>query len=147
MDEEHQVRDFMTTQPKSLSQSASLLDAVLLFRSSHSRHLPVVDGHRVVGIISERDVQRLSPSLLISNVSSDEYNNVLENTALKQVMIRNPLTVSAETPLQEAAAILKDEKVGCLPVVRDGNLIGIITVIDMLNALIFILDGKARIGS
>ena len=97
----------------------------------------------MVGIISERDVQRLSPSLLISNVSPDEYNSVLENTTLEKVMVRNPLTVSPETLLQEAAAILRDQKVGCLPVLRDGSLIGIITVTDMLGALVLILKRKA----
>src|ERR1700730_5463965 len=139
MGEEYYVRDFMTTPPTSLSQNSSVLDAVLTFRRMHFRHLPVVDSARVVGLISERDVQRLSPSLL-SSVSEEEYNGVLQNTVLEQVMTRNPLTVSPETQLCEAAAILSDQKVGCLPVVRDGNLIGIITVIDMLNALLRILN-------
>lgn len=145
MDAEYHVRDFMTTPAKSLSQNASLLDAVLTFRRTTFRHLPVVDGDRVVGIISERDVQRLSPSLL-RNISEQEYNAVLQNTILERVMTRNPLTVSPEAQLREAAAILRDQKVGCLPVVRDGKLIGIITVIDMLDALLLILNGKARIG-
>jgi CBS domain-containing protein len=61
-------------------------------------------------------------------------------------MIRNPFTVSPQTRLREAAAILRDQKVGCLPVVRDGNLIGIITVIDMLDALLLMLKAKASIG-
>jgi acetoin utilization protein AcuB len=134
------VRDFMTAPSESLSQDASLLDAAIIFRRSGFRHLPVVDADRVVGIISERDIQRLSPSL-ISKVSQEEYNGVLRNTTLKQVMTRDPATVTPETQLGEAASILKDRKLGCLPVVRDGSLIGIITVVDMLGALLLLLNG------
>jgi len=133
----------MTAPAERLSQDASLLDAALTFRRTGFRHLPVVDANRVVGIISDGDVQRLSPSLL-GNVSQEEYNGILENTILKQIMTHDPVTVAPETQLREAAGILKNRKVGCLPVVQDGNLIGIITAIDMLSALLLLLDGAGK---
>jgi acetoin utilization protein AcuB len=143
MREEYLVRDCMTAPANSLSKDACLLDAVLTFRRTGFRHLPIVDDGRIVGIISERDIQRVSPSLL-SNVVQDEYNSVFEKTRLKDVMTRDPLTVTPDTPLRDAAIILNEQKVGCLLVAVEGKLVGIITVIDMLHALILLLPAGTR---
>ena len=135
MSEQYLVRDFMTAPAKSIARGARLLDAVLTLRSTGFRHLPIVDGERLVGIISDRDVQRLTPSLL-SKITQDEYNAVFENTPLDRVMTRDPLTVTPATPLREAAAILHEKRLGCLPVVEDGRLVGILTVTDLLGVLL-----------
>ncbi len=135
MSEEYLVRDFMTAPAKSIARDARLLDAVLTLRSTGFRHLPIVDGEHLVGIISDRDVQRLAPSLL-SKITQDEYNAIFENTPLERVMTRNPLTVTPTTPLREAAAILHEKKLGCVPVVEDGRLVGILTVTDLLRVLL-----------
>ncbi len=129
------VRDFMTSPAKSISHDARLLDAALALRNTGFRHLPIVDGERLVGIITDRDIHRFSPSLL-SKISPEEYNAVFENTPLERVMTRNPLTVTPATPLRDAAAILHEKRLGCLPVVEDGQLVGIITVTDMLGVLL-----------
>ena len=97
MSDKYIVRDFMTTPATSLSQNACLLDALLTFRRTSFRHLPIVEGGRVVGIISERDVQRFSRSRL-SNVSEEEYNNVFQNTLLKDVMTRRTGAVDLRIP-------------------------------------------------
>ncbi|HEX2713639.1 MAG TPA: CBS domain-containing protein [Candidatus Acidoferrales bacterium] len=144
MTEKYLVCHFMTALAKSLPLDASLLDAALTLRSTGFRHLPIVEGDRVVGLITDRDIHRFAPSLL-SKVTQEEYNAVFENTPLERVMTRNPLTVTSATPLREAAAILHEEKVGCLPVVDNGRLVGILTVNDMLGALLGFLaqaDGK-----
>lgn len=144
MTEKYLVCHFMTAPAKSLPQDASLLDAVLTLRSTGFRHLPIVEGDRVVGLITDRDIHRVAPSLL-SKVTQEEYNAVFENTPLERVMTRNPVTVTSATPLREAAAILHAKKVGCLPVVDNGRLVGILTVNDMLGALLGFLahaDGK-----
>ncbi len=135
MSEEYLVRDFMTAPAKSIARDVRLLDAVLALRSTGFRHLPIVDGERLVGIITDRDVQRLAPSLL-SKITQDEYNAVFENTPLERVMTRDPLTATPTTPLREAAAILHEKKLGCLPVVEDGRLVGILTVTDLLGVLL-----------
>ena len=144
MSDEYIVRDFMTAPVTSVPQDASLLDAALTFRSTGFRYLPVVEGGRIVGVISDRDVQRVSPSLF-SKLSQEEYNDVFRTTPIKDVMTRNPITVTPDTPLSEAATILDEHKVGCLPVVQDGQLVGIITVIDMLKVLILYLRGRAGV--
>jgi len=127
-----------------LPQTASLMDAVLTFRRTGIRHLPVVDGRRMVGIVSERDVQRLAPSLL-TEISQEEYNAVLQETILGDVMVRDPLTVTPQTELREAAVLLMERKVGCLPVIEDGGLVGIITVIDMLGVLLSFLEKRSEV--
>jgi acetoin utilization protein AcuB len=143
MKEEYLVRDCMTAPANSLPKDACLLDAVLAFRRTGFRHLPIVDEGRIVGIISERDIQRVSPSLL-SNVGQEEYNSIFEKTRLKDVMTRDPLTVTPDTPLRDAAILLNEQKVGCLPVAVNGTLVGIITVIDMLHALILVLPAETK---
>lgn len=134
MTREFTVRDFMTAPATSLPRDARLLDAALALRRSGFRHLPIVDGERLVGIITDRDVYRFAPSLL-SRITPEEYNAIFEETPLERVMTRDPLSVTPETPLLEAAAILHDHKLGCLPVVENGRLAGIITVTDMLAVL------------
>ncbi len=141
MSDELLVRNFMTAPATSLSCEACLLDAALLVRRSGFRHLPIVDGERLVGIITERDISRFAPSLL-SKVTPEEYNAIFENTPLERVMTRNPLTVTPSTPLREAARILHEKKLGCLPVVEGERLVGIITVTDMLGVLLQFLAAK-----
>ena len=149
MSEKYLVRHFMTAPVKSIQRDATLLDAVLLLRSTGFRHLPIVDGERLVGIISERDLHRVAPSLLV-NITPDEYNAVFENTPLDRVMTLNPVTVTPTTPLRKAATILHEQKLGCLPVVENGHLVGILTVTDLLAVLVRFLvraSGESPVGS
>ena len=143
MNDEYLVRDFMTAPAKSISRDARLLDAALMLRSTGFRHLPIVDGDRLVGIITDRDIHRFSPSLL-SKITPEEYNAVFENTPLERVMTRNPLTVTPTTPLRDAAAILQEKKLGCLLVVEEGRLVGILTVTDLLGVLLRFLTRAAQ---
>jgi acetoin utilization protein AcuB len=137
------VREYMTAPAASISKDARLLDAALMMRRSGFRHLPIVDGEKLVGIITDRDVQRFAPSLL-GNVSQEEYNAIFEETPLEKVMTRNPFTVCADSPIQEATAILHDRKLGCVPVVEGEELVGIITVTDMLRLLHHFLSGSGE---
>ncbi len=130
-----QVRDYMTTTVTTLSDDARLLDAALLIRRTGKRHVPIVDGEgRVVGIISDRDVSRMAPSML-AKMTPEEYNAVFESTPITVAMTRNPIVVSPETPIKEAVAILYGKKIGALLAVEGGKLVGILTVSDMLGLL------------
>lgn len=141
MGDDLRVREFMTSPASSIEQDATLLDAALTMRRSGFRHLPIVHGgEKLVGVITDRDINRFAPSLL-GNVSQEEYNAIFENTPLAKVMTRNPITVLPETPMREAAAILHNRKLGCLPVVEGEKLVGIITVTDMLKVLHRLLGG------
>jgi CBS domain-containing protein len=133
------VRQFMTAPVTSLPSTASLLEAGLLLRAGRIRHIPIIDDGQLVGILSDRDIQRCAPSML-SRVSADEYNAIFENTLIARVMTRDPQHVSPDTPLRTVAATLRTHKLGCMLVVENGLVVGIITKDDMLAALVRLLD-------
>ena len=136
------VLDVMTKEVVSVSPSTVLLDAALLLRASALRHLPVVQEGRLVGILTERDVQRCAPSRLIP-ITEDSYNAVFADTNVGRVMTREPKTVSSQTPLLDAIRLMQQAKYGCLPVVDDGALVGILTRGDLIDALQRVLTEKA----
>jgi len=139
MRDEPLVSTFMTAKVQTLSPDDRLLAAALLMRSSHFRHIPIVEDGHLVGILTDRDIQRCTPSLL-ARVSPEEYNAIFEETEISRVMTREPLKISPDAPLVEAVALLREKKLGCLPVVENGKLVGIITKSDMLSALLRILE-------
>lgn len=124
----------MTREPQSLGAGQTLLDAVLLIRRAYVRHIPILEDGSLVGLLSDRDVHRLAPSRLIPH-SPEEYNRVFVDTPLEKIMTRNPRTIRPDAPLAEAVDLLVTERLGCLPVIDEGKLVGIITVSDMLRAL------------
>ncbi len=136
------VREFMTTELTTLQEKDTLLDAAMVFVRSTLRHLPVLRDKRLVGVITERDVKRFAPGLL-SGVSSEQYNKVMETTPISRVMTRDLLTVSPEQSIFEAASILHSKRIGCLPVVeKNGDLAGIITTTDMMGLLVRLTKDK-----
>ena len=128
------VRDYMTPDPQTLDVQNTLLDAVLLIRRAELRHIPILQDGRIVGILTDRDVGRVAPSVL-SPVSPQEYNRFFEETRVGKVMTRNPVSIAPEAPLAEAVNLVYKNKLGCLLVLDGDRLIGIITVSDMLRAL------------
>jgi len=133
------VREFMTKEVTSLQETDTLLDATMIFVRSTLRHLPVLRDRILVGVITERDVKQYAPSIL-SGISPDEYNRLMETTPISRVMTRDPLTVRPDQSIFEAAKILSARRIGCLPVVEDSELKGIITTTDMLRLLIRLLE-------
>jgi acetoin utilization protein AcuB len=129
------VREFMTTEVTSVQETDSLLDARMVFIRSNFRHLPVLRGRQLVGVVTEHDVKQFAPSLM-SGVSPEEYNQVLETTPISQAMTRDPITVRPHQPVFEAATTLYTRRLGCLPVVENGELVGIVTTTDMLRLLV-----------
>lgn len=117
-----------------LESEQTLRDAMNLFRSNRIRHLPVVAGGKLIGIVTDRDVKKATPSLH-SGVARDEFDYVLDTTTVAQVMTREPITASPDDSLRHVVKIFIDNKVGALPVVSDGELAGIVTEIDLLRVL------------
>jgi CBS domain-containing protein len=133
------VRDFMTTDVTSLQETDTLLDAAMVFVRSTLRHLPILRGKVLVGVITERDVKQYAPSIL-SGIRAEEYNQVMETTPLSRIMARDPITVAPTQSMFDAARTLTAKRIGCLPVVQDGELKGIITTTDMLRLLLRLLE-------
>jgi CBS domain-containing protein len=126
------IAEVMSRTVVTLTPEQTLRDAVELLRSKHIRHLPVVEDSKLIGIVTDRDVKRATPSLL-SGVDRDEYDRVLDETKIAQIMTREPMTVTPESELKAAVKVFIERKVGALPVVSGSKLVGIVTEIDLLK--------------
>ena len=130
----------MTREAVCLRDTAPLREAVELVIGRHIRHMPVLDGAgHLVGIATDRDVKRALPSPL-SATAADEYEAILDTTPLSRVMTREPLTVAPETSLADAVNIMLNNRIGGLPVVENGKLMGILTERDVLRVCVELLD-------
>jgi len=136
------VRDFMTTDVTTIQETDSLLDARMVFVRSSFRHIPVLKGRQLVGVVTEHDIRQHSPSLLTGGLSQEEYNRALETTPVTRAMTKEPVMVDPDQPVYEAAQLLYSRRFGCLPVVKDGELVGIVTTSDMLRLLVQIIQSR-----
>src|ERR1700759_5257498 len=121
--------------------TTSLLDAALALRSHSIRHLPVSESGRLVGLITDRDIQRCAPSRLIP-ITEEGYNAVFSDTTVGRIMTREPTTISPDATLIAAMQIMQQGPIGCLPVVDHDELVGIMTRGDLVDALQRILSNK-----
>ena len=137
------VRDYMTRNVSTLTDDARLIDAALMIRRTGKRHVPIlsVETGKLVGIISDRDVSRLAPSVLTTQ-DEDEYNRVFESTPIKKAMTKDPVTISVDASVLEAVQMLYEKKVSGLCVMKGDSLEGIITSTDMLAVMIEMLGGS-----
>ncbi len=127
------VSDLMTLDVQSIAPAATLRAVVEKMKAEACRHLPVLDGEgRVVGIITDRDVRLAMRSpVVVHERWQDEQ--LLDSTHVETVMTRDPITVAPDTPAGKAADMLSVYKIGALPVVKDGVLVGIISTTDFLD--------------
>jgi acetoin utilization protein AcuB len=132
-----QVSDYMTPNPLTVEPEESLMRALEVMRLRGIRRLPVTVGGILVGLLTDGDLKRAEPSMLTD--SEEDFNRVMEQTPISRIMIQNPATTTADTPLVEAAEVVLNTKYGALPVVTGGHLVGIITVNDFIRALVEIL--------
>ncbi|MGB4440110.1 MAG: CBS and ACT domain-containing protein [Sedimentibacter sp.] len=137
------VKNKMTANPYTISPDASITDAVELMKEKGLRRLPVVKAGKVVGILTKNDLQKVSPTKATS-LSIFEINYLLSKTTVNDAMTKEIITISPDSLLDEAAVIMRDKKIGTLPVVEDSNIVGIITESDILDAFIDILGFKAE---
>lgn len=142
------VKDWMTTYVHTVAPQEPIADAIQLMKEKNVRHLPVVDKGVVVGLLSDIDIKSYVPS---KGTSLDVYelNYLLAKTTASQVMSKPVVTVSPDTPVEEAAMILFDQRLGCLPVVEGSKLVGIISDRDMYRVLVEITGarrGGARVS-
>jgi len=129
------VRDLMQRRVVRISADERLATAEDIMTLGSVRHLPVVRGGLLVGIVSERDLLRASLSSL-SGFDRHERRAFLQSVEVRRVMSSPAVTTTPETPLRHAAALLAERKIGCLPVVDlDGRLVGLVTETDLLRCL------------
>lgn len=128
------VKDVMTPDPITIGPEESLMHAQELMRAQNIRRIPVVVGDTLVGLLAEGDLKRAQPSALVD--SQDDFDRVMEATPVSRVMIQNPLVVTPDLPLSEAARTLHSMKYGGVPVVEGSRLVGILTDIDLIACLV-----------
>jgi len=133
------VNELMTPDPKTVKEDDPIKTAVNLVIENRIRHLPVVSGGSLVGIISDRDLKRAMPSI-VAGATGEEYQSFMEQTPIMQVMTANPITCSPNTNLIEIVREFCEEKVGAIPVVDDERLVGIVTQTDMMKAFLKVLE-------
>ena len=128
------VRNYMTREILTLTPGGLCRDALRVFQKERIRHAPVVEDGNLVGVVSERDLLRLLPGSIAE--SEREAATEVEEPLVRQAMTHSPLTVGTNTWLEDAARILIDARVGCLPVLQDKRLVGIVTADDLFQALV-----------
>jgi acetoin utilization protein AcuB len=138
------VKERMTRLPIVATPDLPVPEALHLMRQEHIRRMPVVDkSGRLVGIVSDRDLLLASPSPATS-LSAWEITYLLGKITVHDVMTKKVITVTEDTPLEDAARIMADSKIGGLPVVRDGALVGIITETDLFKLFLELLGARER---
>ncbi|WP_028523773.1 CBS domain-containing protein [Runella limosa] len=129
------ISHIMTKNVATVQVSDDLHDVIDLVKKNHIRHVPVLEGHDVVGIISSTDINRLTFSSLFENQEgADEA--ILEMLSISQVMTQKPRTVEAALSIKEVAEILASEEYHALPVIENGQLVGIVTTTDVIKYLL-----------
>ena len=124
------VKDVMTMNVVNVPSNTTISDAKKIMDAHKIRRLPIVDRGKLVGIVTEHRLEAYTPSKATS-LSVWEIGYLLGNTTVKEIMEKNPVTVTPEMTVEEALAIAQDRKVGSLLVVeRNGQLIGIVTTND-----------------
>lgn len=118
-----------------------VIDALNLMKREHIRRTPVVKDGKMLGIVSNEDLINASPSPATS-LSVWEINYLLSKIEVKDVMTRQVYTVTENTPLEEAARIMADHKIGGLPVLRDGVIVGIITETDLFKIFLELMGAR-----
>jgi acetoin utilization protein AcuB len=138
------VRERMSTQPVTIAADVPITEALRVMRQNQVRRLPVLDADgKLVGIVSEKDLLYASPSPATS-LSIYEMHYMLSRLKVTELMTPDPITITPDILLEEAAIIMADSKVGGLPVVEDGNLVGIITETDIFKVFLELLGAREK---
>lgn len=132
------VSEIMTRDPIVLNEEDNLADIQKGMEYFHLRHVPVVDGEKLVGLVSQQEILKYAVSALERAGAAQQREQWLEeHTFVAEVMNRDVPTVHPDAPATDAAQVLADSHVGCLPVVdADNTLLGVITETDMLKLLV-----------
>jgi acetoin utilization protein AcuB len=128
------VKDSMTREVVTLSPQDTAKAALALCRERRIRHLPVLEGGKLVGIASDRDLRSSTPAL-----GDPARAAALAEILVRDVMARDVVTAVSDDPIEQAANTMRERRIGCLPVIESGELVGIITASDVMDALVYLV--------
>ena len=137
------VGERMTRPVICVSPEDPINEVLAMFRNEHIRRAPVMQEGKLVGIVSERDLLNASPSSA-TTLSVWEMNYLISKVKVKSVMSKKVITVDADTPIEEAARIMADKKIGGLPVVSNGKVVGMITETDLFKILLELMGARQK---
>lgn len=137
------VGERMSRPPITIGPEMSIHDAVALFKKERIRRAPIIKGGKLVGIVSEKDLLNASPSPA-TTLSVWEMNYLLSKLTVAEVMTKNVITVAEDTPIEEAARIMADNKIGGLPVVKGTRVVGIITETNLFKMFLELMGARER---
>lgn len=137
------VKDVMTKEVITISPDASFSEAMDLIRKKGIRRLPVVKNEKLVGIITEKDLLSASPSQA-TTLDVWELTSLLSKLKIKQIMRKDVIHVHPNTPIEDAAKIMSDKKIGSLVVLEEEKLVGIITESDIFKVFINMLGAREK---
>ena len=136
------VKDIMTAEVFVLQATQTLALVRSLMKNKHVRHVPIVDeGDRFVGLLTHRDLLAQTISFL-ADIDKNEQEDIDRNIHLVSVMKTDVVTANPDMGLEEAINILLEHKYGCLPVIEDGKLVGIVTEADFLKLTVKLLKDQ-----
>lgn len=133
MKRREKVANIMTTDVQTVNVTNSLQEANSLFNKHNIRHIPVVSGDKLIGILSHTDILRISFGNTFGEDQQGGDEAIFDMLSINQVMKHSPVTVSPEDTLKEAAEILAEREFHALPVVDNEKLVGIITTTDIIK--------------
>ena len=140
------VRDIMSSNVVTIPSSTSIADAKRIMEAHRFRRLPVVDKGKLVGIVTERRLESVSPSKATS-LTVWELSYLLHKTSVKEIMERHVVTIPPDMTAEEATALAQSNKVGSMVVVEDGRVVGIVTTNDFFYKIINPVLGLGQPGN
>lgn len=126
------VREIMMGSPVTLKPDDTLALANDVISLGRIRHIPVVENGKLRGMLTERDLMGAAATQIFGLKQSSK-TALLKSVQIRDVMKKRVVTVAPDTPIKDAAHLLADKKIGCLPVVSEGTLVGLVTTTDILR--------------
>lgn len=133
------VRDIMVAELVTLHVDEELSLASDIMNLARIRHLPIMEGERLVGIISQRDLFRASLASVMGHDYAETRDH-LKSVSIRDAMVSKVITVEPDVEIQEAGRIMLEKKIGCLPVIEDDRLVGMVTETDILRCFVLHLE-------
>jgi acetoin utilization protein AcuB len=140
------IRDIMTTNVVTVPSSTSISDAKRIMEAHRFQRLPVVDKGKLVGIVTARRLESVSPSKA-SSLTVWELTYLLNSTSVREIMEKNVITVTPDTTAEEAVALAQSNRVGTLVVLEDNHVVGIVTTNDFFYKIINPILGLGSPGT
>jgi CBS domain-containing membrane protein len=126
------VREIMMGSPVTLKPDETLDLANDVISLGRIRHIPIIEDGRLVGVLSERDMMGAATTTIFG-LKRKSKSALLKSVLIKDVMKKKVVTVNPDTPIKDAAHLMKEKKIGCVPVVNEGSLVGLVTTTDILR--------------